>query len=132
MALIVGDITNRVRNSAIPTRTWLGGVVLVPSAERMKPRTIRIRVKPVTVNRIAGISESPPIRSRICSAFEESIFISALPADRQPAQTVDHAVQRLLGGVEVLVVLREVDPGGDRLILGVGLDRRDPVIADAQ
>ena len=101
MALIVGDITNSVRNRAIPTSTWLGGVVLVPIAERMKPRTMRIRVKPVTVNRIAGISESPPISSRICSAFEESIFISASVADGQPAQAVDHPVQRLLGGVEV-------------------------------
>jgi hypothetical protein len=36
----------------------LGGVLEVPIAERMKPRTMRIRVKPVTVNRIAGISES--------------------------------------------------------------------------
>ncbi len=63
IALIVGDITNSVRNSAIPTSTWLGGVLFVPIAERMKPSTIRIRVNPVTVNRIAGISDSPPIEN---------------------------------------------------------------------
>src|SRR6185437_13962462 len=132
MALIVGDITNRVRNSAMPTSTWLGGVVEVPIAERMKPRTMRIRVKPVTVNRIAGISDSPPISSRICSAFEESIFISASVADGHPAQAVDDSVKRLLGRVVVVEVLGEVDAGGDGLVLGVGLDRRDAVLADAE
>ena len=65
IAPIVGAITNRVKNSAIPTSTWLGGVLCVPSALRMKPSTIRIRVKPVTVNRIAGTSDSPPTSSRI-------------------------------------------------------------------
>ena len=65
IALIVGDITKRVRNRAIPTSTWLGGALCVPIAVRMKPSTIRIRLKPVTVNRIAGTSVSPPTSSRI-------------------------------------------------------------------
>ena len=76
IAEIVGIITNRVRNSAIPTSTWLGGVFWVPSALRTKLRTIRIRVNPVTVNRIAGRIEIPPISSRIWSALLESTFTS--------------------------------------------------------
>jgi hypothetical protein len=54
MALKVGAIANSVRNSEIPTSTWFGGAVGVPRPERMKPRTIRMRVKPVTVNSSAG------------------------------------------------------------------------------
>ena len=65
IAEIVGAITNRVRNSAIPTSTWLGGEVWVPTALRTKLSTIRIRVNPVTVNRIAGRIEIPPISRRI-------------------------------------------------------------------
>ena len=65
IALIVGDITKMVRNRAIPIRTWLGGALFVPIALRMKPSTMRIRLKPVTVNRIAGTSVSPPTSSRI-------------------------------------------------------------------
>ena len=74
IALIVGIITNSVRNSAIPTSTWLGGVVCVPIAVRMKPSTIRIRLKPVTVNSSAGTSDRPPTSSRIWTALEVSIF----------------------------------------------------------
>ena len=44
---------------------------MVPTAVRMKPSTIRIRLKPVTVNRIAGTSVSPPISSRIWTALLE-------------------------------------------------------------
>ena len=76
IALIVGIITNRVRNNAIPISTWLGGVVGVPSALRTKLRTMRILVNPVTVKRIAGRIEIPPMRSRIWSALLESIFTS--------------------------------------------------------
>jgi hypothetical protein len=74
MALNVGAITNSVRNSAIPTSTWLGGAVGVPRPERMKPSTIRMRVKPVTVNRSAGTSEMPPISSSSWTALEPSAF----------------------------------------------------------
>ena len=47
----------------MPTRTWFGGAVGVPRPERMKLRTIRMRVKPVTVNSSAGTSEMPPTNS---------------------------------------------------------------------
>ena len=65
MAPTVGAITKIVRNRAIPTSTWLGGALVVPIAVRMKPSTIRMRLKPVTVKRTAGISVSPPSSSRI-------------------------------------------------------------------
>jgi hypothetical protein len=70
----VGHITNSVRNRAMPTSTWLGGAVGVPSPERMKPRTMRIRVKPVTVNSSAGTSEMPPISRRSWTAWEPSVL----------------------------------------------------------
>src|ERR1700733_4462201 len=77
--LMGGAITKIVRNRAIPTSTWLGGALLVPTAVRMKPSTIRMRLKPVTVNSTAGISESPPTSSRICTALEELRFTCAPP-----------------------------------------------------
>ena len=49
ISLKVGAITKSVRKSAMPTSTWFGGAVGVPRPVRMKPRTIRMRVKPVTV-----------------------------------------------------------------------------------
>ena len=55
-ALNVGAITKIVRKSAMPTSTWFGGAVGVPRPVRMKPRTMRIRVKPVTLNSSAGTS----------------------------------------------------------------------------
>ena len=58
----------------MPTRTWLGGAVGVPRPVRMKLRTIRIRVKPVTVKRSAGTSEMPPMNSSSWTAFEPSVF----------------------------------------------------------
>ena len=58
----------------MPTSTWFGGAVGVPRPERMKPRTIRMRVKPVTVNSSAGTSEMPPIRSSSWTALEPSVF----------------------------------------------------------
>ena len=61
----------------MPTSTWLGGAVVVPTAVRMKPSTIRMRLKPVTVNRIAGTSVSPPISSRIWTALLEVTFSGA-------------------------------------------------------
>ena len=51
---LVGAITKMVRNSAMPTSTWLGGAVGVPRPDRMKPRTMRMRVKPVSVKSAAG------------------------------------------------------------------------------
>ena len=49
---------NRLRNSASPASTWLGGVCWRPSALRVRPSTTRILVKLVQVSRIAGSSES--------------------------------------------------------------------------
>ena len=77
IALIVGDITKIVRNSAIPTSTWFGGALFVPIALRMNPSTIRMRLKPVTVNSTAGISVSPPTSSRIWTALLEVRFNGA-------------------------------------------------------
>ena len=58
VAFSVGAITNSERKVAIPTSTWLGGIVGVPSALRVKPSTIRIRVKPVTASSMPGSTES--------------------------------------------------------------------------
>ena len=58
----------------MPTSTWLGGAVGVPRPVRMKPRTMRMRVKPVSVNSAAGISESAPISSSISTALAPSAF----------------------------------------------------------
>ena len=49
---------NRLRNSASPASTWLGGVCCRPSALRVRPSTTKILVKLVQVSRIAGSSES--------------------------------------------------------------------------
>ena len=55
---IVGDITKTVRNSAIPTIPgWAARCV--PTPVRMKPSTIMMRVKPVTVNSTAGHQRQP-------------------------------------------------------------------------
>ena len=58
----------------MPTSTWFGGAVGVPRPVRMKPRTIRMRVKPVTVKSSAGTSESPPTISSIWTALDPSVF----------------------------------------------------------
>ena len=72
--LKVGAITKMVRKSAMPTRTWFGGAVGVPSPVRMKPRTMMIRVKPVSVNSAAGTIASAPMASRIWTALTPSVF----------------------------------------------------------
>ena len=72
--LNVGAITKIVRNSAMPTSTWFGGAVGVPRPVRMKPRTMMMRVKPVSVNSAAGTSDSAPIISSIWTALVPSVF----------------------------------------------------------
>ena len=67
-------MTNSVRKKAMPTSTWFGGAVGVPRPVRMKLRTIRMRVKPVTVNSSAGTSEMPPTNSSSWTALEPSVF----------------------------------------------------------
>ena len=74
ISLSVGLMTNSVRKNAMPTRTWFGGAVGVPRPERMKPRTIRMRVKPVTVKSRAGTSEMPPTNSSSWTALAPSVF----------------------------------------------------------
>jgi hypothetical protein len=76
----VGAITKIVRKSAMPTRTWFGGADGVPRPERMKPRTIRIRVKPVTVKSSAGTSVTPASRTRIWTALPVSASFIAAPS----------------------------------------------------
>ena len=46
----------------MPTSTWFGGAVGVPRPLRMKPRTIRILVNPVTVKSSAGTRVIPVMR----------------------------------------------------------------------
>src|SRR6478672_117971 len=53
-----GDMMNRLRNSASPARTWLGGIVVVPNAFRVSDSTTTILVKDVHSTRIAGATDS--------------------------------------------------------------------------
>src|SRR6476661_7887805 len=53
-----GDMMNRLRNSASPARTWLGGIVVVPNALRVSESTTTILVKDVHSTRIAGATDS--------------------------------------------------------------------------
>ena len=58
----------------MPTSTWFGGAVGVPRPERMKPRTMRMRVKPVSVKSSAGTSVMPPTSSSSWTALAPSVF----------------------------------------------------------
>src|SRR5512139_3910936 len=49
---------NRLRNSARPASTWLGGTLLRPSALRVSVSTTKILVKLVQSSRIAGATDS--------------------------------------------------------------------------
>src|SRR3954466_2590314 len=53
-----GPITNRVRNSAIPVSTWLGGDEGRPSAFRVSPRTTMILVNEVARSSTDGAIDS--------------------------------------------------------------------------
>ena len=75
IACSVGAITNSVRKKAIPISTWLGGAVGVPRPVRTKPRTIRMRVKPVVQKIRAGTRVRPPMRTKSWTALPPSIFI---------------------------------------------------------
>ncbi len=85
---------NRLRNSASPASTWLGGICCRPSALRVRPSTTRILVKLVQVSRIAGTSESRVspssarigvlgflVRSLICTVTSPSVDV---PVPRGP------------------------------------------------
>jgi len=67
MSLITGDMVNRVRNSAIPTSTMLGGFCCSPMAERRKEREMIYRVKEVIITTIEGRSVIRVVRSRFWS-----------------------------------------------------------------
>ena len=51
-------MTKKVRNSARPTSTWLGGDVCVPSACRSSDSTMMMRVNPVIISSAAGMKVS--------------------------------------------------------------------------
>src|SRR3954447_1796088 len=58
MAETVGPMMNRLRNSASPAITWLGGMLVRPSALRVIPRTMKILVNDVQSSSRAGATES--------------------------------------------------------------------------
>src|SRR4051794_26523397 len=58
MAETVGPMMNRLRNSASPASTWLGGMLVRPSALRVIPRTMKILVNDVQSSSRAGATES--------------------------------------------------------------------------
>ena len=115
----------------MPTSTWLGGAVGVPRPERMKPRTMRMRVKPVTVNSSAGTSEMPADQQQQL----DRVRAVGLHSDHRPAAQVRRGSCRgrraglassdRLGGLVLDQAQRT------RLGLAVGADRRDAVLAGA-
>src|SRR4051794_39208275 len=58
MAETVGPMMNRLRNSARPASTWLGGMLVRPSALRVIPSTMKILVNDVQSSSRAGATES--------------------------------------------------------------------------
>ena len=66
----VGAITKSERKIDIPTSTWVGGVVGVPSALRTKPSTIRIRVNPVSMRSAPGSTASSVSSRKIWTGAE--------------------------------------------------------------
>src|SRR5947209_9180745 len=54
----VGLITNRLRNRASPTTTWLGGIDCSPRALRVSESTMTMRVKLVIIINRAGAIDS--------------------------------------------------------------------------
>src|SRR4051812_25096987 len=58
MADTVGPMMNRLRNRASPASTWLGGMLVSPSALRVMPSTMKILVKQVQSSNRAGATES--------------------------------------------------------------------------
>src|SRR4051812_30543845 len=58
MAERVGLMMNRVRNSASPASTWLGGMLVRPSALRVIPRTMKTLVNDVQSSSRDGATES--------------------------------------------------------------------------
>src|SRR4051812_21958642 len=122
----VGAMTKTVRKKAMPTSTWLGGAVGVPRPVRMKPRTTRIRVNPVTVNSRAGISVSPATIRRSWTALEP--FMDGLAANGARAHTVDQPAHASLQRDERCVGVRPARPGRVGRGLGLGEPERESLL----
>ncbi len=69
IALPTGSMMTTVMKMARLTMIWFGGICGVPMAWRRKWKTMMIRVKEVTVRRIAGASESTVSMNRISSSM---------------------------------------------------------------
>ena len=63
-------MTNRVKNSASPTMTWLGGADWVPRAWRSSESTMMMRVKLVIINSAAGKNVSEVMSNSVCTGSE--------------------------------------------------------------
>src|SRR5829696_6565528 len=78
-----GPITNRVKNSAIPVSTWLGGDEGSPRAFRVRPRTTMILVNDVASSSTEGATDSTVIaRIRVIDELGEPspMEMSTLPS----------------------------------------------------
>ena len=64
----VGCMTKRVRKSARPISTMLGGVPWAPSAPRSSESTMTMRVKAVTITSRLGASASTVNKAVICTS----------------------------------------------------------------
>src|SRR5881398_515785 len=64
-SLSTGPMTNRLRKSARPARTWFGGTDVSPSALRTIESTTKIFVKLVHINKRAGATDSTVSVSRM-------------------------------------------------------------------
>ncbi|MNT35697.1 hypothetical protein D3C72_1717330 [compost metagenome] len=61
----------KVRNSARPNITWLGGAEGVPRALRSRPRTMMMRVKLVIISSMAGKKLSEVSNTRVCTGSDQ-------------------------------------------------------------
>ena len=99
---------NRLRKSASPASTWLGGVCCRPSALRVRPSTTKILVKLVQVSRIAGSSES--------SVSAMITVTEVLGLSVRPSRSIGH---RAVAGVPL-------GPRGALRTVGLGARSRGP------
>jgi len=71
----------KVRNSAMPIKTWLGGVCCIANADRISDRTTTIRVNEVIINRKAGAKDKAESNNKICmpvDRFASPAFLSPI------------------------------------------------------
>ncbi|MOA42444.1 hypothetical protein D3C78_1644920 [compost metagenome] len=81
---MTGDIIKKVRNSAKPSNTWLGGADGVPSAFRSKPKTIMMRVKLVIISKTAGINVREVIKTSVCTGKDQLCPPPAIGVEIRP------------------------------------------------